>query len=99
MRYQIEIQERAARKELAKEISEMVKKSKKKPIMVAVGGIPCAGKTMFARMLRDELKEAHDVKAVIVQQDGYHYYRSQLDKMEDPVLAHSRRGAPFTYDS
>lgn len=31
--------------------------------------------------------------------DGYHYYRHQLDKMEDPEHAHARRGAEFTFDS
>ena len=31
--------------------------------------------------------------------DGYHYYRSELDEMSDPELAHARRGAEFTFDS
>ena len=31
--------------------------------------------------------------------DGYHYYRHELDKMADPVHAHARRGAEFTFDS
>lgn len=31
--------------------------------------------------------------------DGYHFYRHELDKMEDPVHAHARRGAEFTFDA
>lgn len=30
--------------------------------------------------------------------DGYHLSRSQLDAMPDPVNAHARRGAAFTFD-
>lgn len=30
--------------------------------------------------------------------DGYHYSRAQLDAMPDPVTAHARRGAEFTFD-
>ena len=31
--------------------------------------------------------------------DGFHYYRHELDKFDDPVEAHARRGAAFTFDS
>jgi len=30
--------------------------------------------------------------------DGYHLTRAQLSAMPDPAYAHSRRGAPFTFD-
>lgn len=30
--------------------------------------------------------------------DGYHLTRAQLSAMPDPVLAHARRGAEFTFD-
>ena len=29
---------------------------------------------------------------------GFHLYRAELDKMENPEEAHSRRGAPYTFD-
>jgi len=35
----------------------------------------------------------------IVPMDGYHYYRSQLEKMDNPQHALAKRGAPFTFDS
>ena len=45
------------------------------------------------------LEEDHKVEALILPMDGYHYYRHELDKMADPVHAHARRGAEFTFDS
>jgi hypothetical protein len=32
-------------------------------------------------------------------QDGFHYFRAQLDAMPDPQLAHARRGAEWTFDA
>ena len=40
---------------------------------------------------------AYDI--AIVPMDGYHYYRSQLEKMDNPQHALAKRGAPFTFDS
>lgn len=37
--------------------------------------------------------------AVIVGLDGWHLTRAQLDAMENPKLAHARRGAHWTFDS
>jgi pantothenate kinase len=31
--------------------------------------------------------------------DGFHLSRAQLDAMPDPVEAHARRGAPWTFDA
>ena len=36
---------------------------------------------------------------MIVPMDGYHYYRHQLEKMDNPQHAFAKRGAPFTFDS
>lgn len=30
---------------------------------------------------------------------GYHYYRSELDAMEDPEALHARRGAHWTFNA
>lgn len=59
-----------------------------------VGG-PGSGKSTLAA----ELKRHLGGLLVVIPQDGYHYYRSQLDLMDDPVEAHRRRGAPFTFDT
>ena len=36
--------------------------------------------------------------AAFVPMDGYHLSRAQLDALPDPVNAHARRGAAFTFD-
>lgn len=36
---------------------------------------------------------------VVRVQDGFHYFRAQLDAMPDPQLAHARRGAEWTFDA
>lgn len=36
--------------------------------------------------------------AAFIPMDGYHLSRAQLDAMPDPVSAHARRGAAFTFD-
>jgi pantothenate kinase len=31
--------------------------------------------------------------------DGFHYYRAELDAMDNPQEAHARRGAPWTFNA
>lgn len=66
---------------------------------IGVAGIPAAGKSFLCDNLQKLLKEEHDIDALVVSMDGYHYYRSDLDKMDDPEHAHARRGAEFTFDA
>ena len=68
------------------------KSIKEDRLIVGIYGFPGSGKTTMA----EELKA---FGAVVVPMDGFHYYKSELDKFPDPKLAHSRRGAPFTFDS
>ncbi len=58
-------------------------------------GAPGSGKSTLAAALKACLEES----LVVIPLDGYHYYRNELDEMADPVEAHARRGAPFTFDS
>lgn len=37
--------------------------------------------------------------SIVISLDGWHYPRSVLDRFEDPVEAHRRRGSPKTFDS
>ena len=39
-----------------------------------------------------------DTGAIVVPMDGFHFYRKELDAMSDPVKAHARRGAHWTFD-
>ena len=66
---------------------------------IGVAGIPAAGKSYLCANLQKLLKEEHGLNALVVSMDGYHYYRKELDQMEDPEHAHARRGAEFTFDS
>lgn len=47
--------------------------------------------------LHPEIVESVPV-AAFVPMDGYHLTRAQLSAMPDPVTAHARRGAEFTFD-
>ncbi|KAI1874080.1 uncharacterized protein JN550_002659 [Neoarthrinium moseri] len=73
--------------------------------MIAIAGIPGSGKTTLSQRVTDQLNALHqashpgsDPIAIFVPMDGYHYTRAILDQMPDPVKAHARRGAEFTFD-
>lgn len=78
--------------------------------MIAIGGIPGSGKTTLSRIVTTELNKRHasldpshpsytpSPIAAFVPMDGYHLTRAQLSAMPDPVTAHARRGAEFTFD-
>lgn len=66
--------------------------------LIAIAGIPGAGKSTVVDQLCTQLREA-SVSCTAFPQDGYHYYRHQLAEFEDAPEAFRRRGAPFTFDS
>ena len=66
------------------------------------------GKTTLASLVVKQLNAMHHEAnlagacapiATFVPMDGYHLSRAQLSAMPDPVSAHGRRGAAFTFDS
>lgn len=67
-----------------------------------------AGKTTLASLVTKRLNEIHHANlpglgrsedvAAFIPMDGYHLSREQLSAMEDPEMAHARRGAAFTFD-
>lgn len=61
---------------------------------LGIAGAPGSGKSTLAAKLIGGLGDI----AVVVPMDGYHLYRHQLDLLDNPVKAHARRGAPFTFD-
>ncbi|KAJ9661844.1 hypothetical protein H2201_006324 [Coniosporium apollinis] len=77
-------------------------------LLIAVSGIPGSGKTTLAAKVTSRINALyHDQSpgtscgnaiAAFVPLDGYHLSRAQLDAMPDPVNAHDRRGAAFTFD-
>lgn len=63
------------------------------------------GKTTLSQTVTKALNARHAALhpsappvAAFVPMDGYHLTRAQLDAMPDPVTAHARRGAEFTFD-
>lgn len=68
--------------------------------VVGVAGCPGGGKTTtVAAVVHAVNRLAGSGIATVLPMDGFHYYRRQLDAMPDAALAHSRRGAPFTFDA
>ncbi|KAL7268261.1 hypothetical protein RUND412_009128 [Rhizina undulata] len=71
--------------------------------IISVSGIPGSGKTTLAGKVAKGLNTISQLDrgleiAAVVPMDGYHLTRAALDAMSDPVEAHARRGAPFTFD-
>lgn len=62
---------------------------------IGLAGAPGSGKSTVAEMVQQRLPEM----ITVIPMDGYHYYRSELDDMDDPQEAHARRGAPFTFNA
>lgn len=62
---------------------------------LGIAGPPGSGKSTLSRALAGQLGDM----AVVVPMDGYHFYRSELDKMSNSDEAHKRRGAPFTFNA
>ncbi|KAF2471558.1 P-loop containing nucleoside triphosphate hydrolase protein [Lindgomyces ingoldianus] len=81
---------------------------KSKRLLIAISGIPGSGKTTLAAITATRLNGLQakhspgthigSPLAAFIPMDGYHLSRAQLDAMPDPVSAHARRGAAFTFD-
>ncbi|KAH7025880.1 P-loop containing nucleoside triphosphate hydrolase protein [Microdochium trichocladiopsis] len=74
-------------------------------LMIAISGIPGSGKTTLSQTVTNALNQKHQSQhpgskpvAAFCPMDGYHLTREQLSAMPDPVNAHARRGAEFTFD-
>lgn len=77
-------------------------------VLIGVSGVPGSGKTTLASLVTKGVNKLYhegspgcscgnDI-AAFIPMDGYHLTRAQLDAMPDPVNAHARRGAAFTFD-
>ncbi|CAM9222064.1 unnamed protein product [Ectocarpus fasciculatus] len=63
-------------------------------IHIVHAGAPGSGKSTLSNDLLAAIPDS-----VVVPMDGFHYYREELDKFEDPVEAHRRRGAHWTFNA
>ena len=78
--------------ELLDRIATMQREKQK--VLVGIYGVPGAGKSTIAAQIGSLVNDS-----LVLPMDGFHYYKSELDQMDDPELSHQRRGAPFTFDS
>ncbi|KAI6028940.1 P-loop containing nucleoside triphosphate hydrolase protein [Pisolithus marmoratus] len=79
-------------------------------LLVAIAGLPASGKSTLAVLVVDHvntlLAKANAghasatplPQAIMIGLDGWHLTRAQLDTMDNPKLAHGRRGAHWTFD-
>lgn len=69
--------------------------------IIALAGPPGSGKSTVATQVAQRLNQGHEdaPMAKVIPIDGFHFPRSVLDTFPDPVLAHARRGAAWTFDA
>ena len=67
---------------------------KQSQIWISLAGPPGAGKSTISSSLIQYLPNS-----IVIPMDGYHYTKSYLETMPDPILAFARRGADWTFDS
>ncbi|KAF8422093.1 P-loop containing nucleoside triphosphate hydrolase protein [Tirmania nivea] len=85
--------------ELVKAAQDLLSGSANDRVLIAIAGIPGSGKTTLAQKVVEGINTAQGAEiAAMVPMDGYHLTRAQLDLLPDPLTAHFRRGAPFTFD-
>ena len=67
--------------------------------MIALAGLPGAGKSTLAGRLAAEVNaEAGPGAMAALGMDGFHLTRAELRRLPDPEEALARRGAPWTFD-
>lgn len=67
-------------------------------IIISVAGLPGSGKSFWTAKIIASLNE-QGIESIAVPQDGFHLYRRELDLLPNPEEAHTRRGAPFTFNA
>ena len=82
--------------ELAYELQERAScLSHDSQLWIGIAGAPGSGKSTLAAALQERLKKL----LLVIPMDGYHFFRRELDEMDNPEEAHIRRGSPFTFNS
>ncbi|KKK15764.1 hypothetical protein P175DRAFT_041882 [Aspergillus ochraceoroseus IBT 24754] len=85
---------------IAEAIRSRSRNHSKKRLIVAVAGIPGAGKTTTATAVTRRLNSGPSaIKTALLSMDGFHLSRATLDQLPNREEAYLRRGAPWTFDS
>ncbi|CAK7903267.1 hypothetical protein CAAN1_16S00386 [[Candida] anglica] len=83
--------------ELVTRVLKLYKEKSHNRLVISVAGVPGSGKTTFTAEVVRILNQT--IPTLVLPQDGFHYYRGDLAKFEDPKKALERRGAPFTFNA
>eukprot|EP00128_Syssomonas_multiformis_P004359 Colp12_sorted_trinity150504_noHs@23536 len=67
-------------------------------LIVAIVGVPGAGKSTLVSQLSEIINQEHPDSCAVIPMDGFHLTREELNSLPDPVEAHKRRGAPWTFN-
>ncbi|KAI1757671.1 P-loop containing nucleoside triphosphate hydrolase protein [Xylaria castorea] len=79
---------------------KLVGVSGQRRIVIAFSGPPGSGKsTIAARVVQSINTTFQRPIATCLAMDGFHYARAYLDTLPNPIEAHARRGAPWTFDA
>ena len=85
---------------LANHALNTIKNNDNKRYMIGIIGIPCSGKSVLSHKLSNYINSiANEEICEYIGMDGFHYTRKYLDNMENPQLAHQKRGAHWTFDA
>jgi len=69
-------------------------------LLIGLAGSPGSGKSTISKHIVQKINKLYGSEiAIVVTQDGFHYYRSELAQFSNSEEAFKRRGAPFTFNS
>ena len=72
--------------------------SYKKQYWIALAGAPGSGKSTFSQHLAQTLN-ARGITTSVIPMDGFHFYRRELDAMQNAAEAHAKRGSYWTFNA
>ena len=68
--------------------------------IIALAGVPGAGKTTLASRLAEAINTRTTPETMLaLGMDGFHFTKAALRQFPDPAAAFARRGAPWTFDA
>jgi pantothenate kinase len=82
-------------------LKELLVSKENRRVLIAIAGVPGAGKTTLADKIRNDylaLTGRDSSSIAVLSIDGFHKTRDELRRMKDPEESFRRRGAPFTFD-